>query len=293
LVDLFLPKIPFPAVTFCSDLKSHNEVFDYNRITKALQQHEMTIDNVTSEEFVNYLVNLHDLHHEFGFRLKYMQAVALVTDDEFLAQFNMTIDAEDVVDYIRILSTEWTESLVLTSYFDDYYGIDFAAILSPAGFCYNFNLVEAHRLFKINQLPVSFNYSKDFFDFNQVFKYRTRARKPDKPYPLSVVNYRSGLYSLVPQNRYAMPFDVNHHEKFITQGVKYFVHQPFEMLSKTMIKHESIVNHSMIIYVNPQKTIIDKALESYEPQRFVNSLKILSIMIKLSDAIAIFQTRNL
>jgi hypothetical protein len=259
-------------VTFCSDLESYNEVFDYNRIVKALQFNEITIDNVTSEELVNYSVWLRDLQHEFAFRLKYMQVVALVTGDEFLAKYNLTIDTADVVDYIRILSTNWTEKHTrLTSYFDDYYGTDFAAIISPFGFCYNFNLIEADRLFEINQMPASFNYSKEYYPGNQVLKYRIMTQEPNKPYPLSIVDYRAGLVSMIPRNGYGEPFDVNHHEKFTTQGLKYFIHQPFEMLSRNMIKHESIVNHSMIIYVNPQKMIINEALESYEPQRFVKT----------------------
>jgi hypothetical protein len=48
------PQISFPAVTFCPDLLSYIKGFDYNAIVTALKQHEMTIDNVTSEEFVNY-----------------------------------------------------------------------------------------------------------------------------------------------------------------------------------------------------------------------------------------------
>jgi hypothetical protein len=47
-------QIPFPAVTFCPDLLSYIKGFDYNRIVTALKQHEMTIDNVTSKECVNY-----------------------------------------------------------------------------------------------------------------------------------------------------------------------------------------------------------------------------------------------
>jgi hypothetical protein len=45
-------KIPFAAVTFCPDIKSNNEVFDYNQIVSALEKQEMTIENVTNEQFV-------------------------------------------------------------------------------------------------------------------------------------------------------------------------------------------------------------------------------------------------
>jgi hypothetical protein len=136
-----------------------------------------------------------------------MQAVALVTSDEFLVQYNLTIDTDDVIDYIRILSIDWTKT-TMTSYFDDLYGIDFAAIISPFGFCYNFNLVEAHRVFELSHLPSSFNYSKKYLDRNQVFKYRIRAEKSRKPYPLSIVDYRAGLFSSISQTGSTRPYDL-------------------------------------------------------------------------------------
>jgi hypothetical protein len=35
--------------------------------------------------------------------MKYMQAVALVTGDEFLAGYNLTIDTDDVLNFIKEL----------------------------------------------------------------------------------------------------------------------------------------------------------------------------------------------
>jgi hypothetical protein len=78
-----------------------------------------------------------------------MQAVALVTGDEFLVPLNLTIDTENVLELIESLSyhiygefDDYTES-----YFDDFYGIDFAPILAPSGYCYNFNMIEAKDLY--------------------------------------------------------------------------------------------------------------------------------------------------
>jgi hypothetical protein len=44
-------QIPFPAVTFCPDLMSFYGSFDYNQLVTALKQQEISIDNVTNEEF--------------------------------------------------------------------------------------------------------------------------------------------------------------------------------------------------------------------------------------------------
>jgi hypothetical protein len=86
---------------------------------------------------------------------------------------------------------------------------------------------------------------------------------------MNVSDYQSGMFSLVgllthvPSKR---KYDFNHHEKFNYQGVNYFIHSPYELFSKSSVTHQTIANHSMIVYLNPQKRVIDEALESYEPK---------------------------
>jgi hypothetical protein len=98
-----------------------------------------------------------------------MQAIGLVTGDEFLVQFNLTIDTEDVLDYIKNLTWDWTDpyKYVNNNDFDDDFGIDFAAIVGPLGICYNFNMVEAVDLFylekyDVNQYPLEY-YTSIFY----------------------------------------------------------------------------------------------------------------------------------
>jgi hypothetical protein len=56
---MFPSKIPFAAVTFCPDLDSHtDDGFDYNAIVNALKDDKISIENVTSREFVNYSFNI-------------------------------------------------------------------------------------------------------------------------------------------------------------------------------------------------------------------------------------------
>jgi hypothetical protein len=96
---------------------------------------------------------------------------------------------------------------------------------------------------------------------------------PDGDYPMGVTEHVSGFSSIIGlvstrENRENRTFDRNHHKKFIFQGLNYLIHSPYEMFSKDSAVHQCIVNHSMIVYLNPQKTIIDKALEDYEPKRY-------------------------
>jgi hypothetical protein len=79
-----------------------------------------------------------------------MQAVALVTGDEFLVSFNLTIDTADVFDFIDQLNVDY-DTYENYGIFDDYYGIDFARIIGPTGFCFNFNMITTAELFHLDQ----------------------------------------------------------------------------------------------------------------------------------------------
>jgi hypothetical protein len=97
-----------------------------------------------------------------------------------------------------------------------------------------------------------------------------QAVKSNKTYPLKVADYQSGFYSYLSLVSYVprkMRYEKNHHESHNYQGVNYYIHSPYELVSKFAAKHQTISNSSMIVYLNPQKTIIDEALESYEPKR--------------------------
>jgi hypothetical protein len=197
-----------------------------------------------------------------------MQAVSLVTGDEFLLPYNLTIDANDVLHYIKKLSFVWKD-FANHMIFDDQYAVELAEIVGPTGFCQNFNLILAADLFNLEHLPETFNYSKKLYSRDLVMKYIAMAKVPKDPYPMRVIDSRSGFHAMTTQSRmYRDPLEVNHHEKYNFQGFKYLIHSPFEMISATTTLHQSIVNHSMIIYLNPQKTIIHKTLRSYGAKRF-------------------------
>lgn len=79
-----------------------------------------------------------------------MQALALVTGDEFLIPYNLSITTEDVLDHIMGLTYYWgSEEIVNFSHFDDRYGIDYAFQVGPTGYCYNFNLVNSVELLNL------------------------------------------------------------------------------------------------------------------------------------------------
>lgn len=80
-----------------------------------------------------------------------MQAIALVTGDELLLEYNLTIETEDVLGYLRKLHLYFIRDGFFNHVnFDNYYGIDFAFVVGPSGFCYNFNMIDADELFNLN-----------------------------------------------------------------------------------------------------------------------------------------------
>jgi hypothetical protein len=92
---------------------------------------------------------------------------------------------------------------------------------------------------------------------------------------MSATSYKSGFYSIVQLGIKGISgetedrLDENHHESLVHEGAKYLIHSPYELFSRESASHHTIVNHSVIVHVTPQKTIIDTALESYPPERLV------------------------
>jgi hypothetical protein len=110
-----------------------------------------------------------------------------------------------------------------------------------------------------------------------------------------VVDYSSGYVSRVSIiSRYTnkQKYDRNHHESYDYQGINYLIHSPFELPSRFSKKHQTIANSSIIVLLNPTKIVIDEALESYKPKRFVDSIQIDLNCICFPGVAAISRKRN-
>jgi hypothetical protein len=76
-----------------------------------------------------------------------MQAVALVTGDEFLVPFNLTIDTGNVAYFISKLTWLWYENIYQNVGFDDIYGVYFHQNLGSSGLCFTFNMIAFDKIF--------------------------------------------------------------------------------------------------------------------------------------------------
>jgi hypothetical protein len=85
-----------------------------------------------------------------------MQAIALITGDELLLNYNVDIETHDVINYMRNLTWKWAYmeekkelKTTLSVYFDDKYGAAFTEVITPYGICYTFNNPDAQQFFNL------------------------------------------------------------------------------------------------------------------------------------------------
>jgi hypothetical protein len=123
-------------------------------------------------------------------------------------------------------------------------------------------------------MPMNFNFNKTILQLPYQKIAKAGNHNPDNvTYPMNVTHFQSGFSSLLRMRPTYLKYqtitlDQNHHEKYNYQGIKYLIHSPYELFTKQTSIHQSITNHSIIVYLNPKKVIIDKALESYEFKRY-------------------------
>lgn len=112
-----------------------------------------------------------------------------------------------------------------------------------------------------------------------ILKNQRHAINPDNDnvtYPTKVTYYRSGLMSnfrivvhIDEKLKYLDREDPapNHHDSYIANGVKYLLHSPYEMITRSTKSLQSSEYNSLKVFVTPQFTWIDDHLKEYPPNR--------------------------
>lgn len=81
-----------------------------------------------------------------------MQAFGLIIRDNFLADYNVSVDANDVTDYMHKLIPDWRDRWNYNeASFLDYYDVDLAEVITAWGFCYTFNIIDARELIDLEK----------------------------------------------------------------------------------------------------------------------------------------------
>jgi hypothetical protein len=73
-----------------------------------------------------------------------------------------------------------------------------------------------------------------------------------------MVSYRTTIYEIIDKNTF--------HESFLTEGFKFFVHNPYDILSSYAKYTISRVYYSIQHYITPAQTQIDDTLKEYDPE---------------------------
>jgi hypothetical protein len=132
-----------------------------------------------------------------------------------------------------------------------------------------FNLL--HLIFQFCSLPRIFNYSRHIRYIKSFIKqFYTRTEDPDlneAPYPFTVYNIITKLYAMVSYKRiFRDIIDKNtFHESFLTEGFKFFVHNPYDVLTSDAKYTISKVYYSIQHHLTPTQTLIDDSLINYSP----------------------------
>lgn len=77
-----------------------------------------------------------------------MHAIGLLINDDFLLQFNLSLTTENIMDSLHAVEGIWNEH---EGSFIKKYSLEFAKIITPYGFCYTFNSLNADDLFDFNK----------------------------------------------------------------------------------------------------------------------------------------------
>jgi hypothetical protein len=125
------------------------------------------------------------------------------------------------------------------------------------------------------RLPGHFNYSRSEKTKSQVMRYKKNTQPPNNSYPTSVTTYESGFFSLYNILSSTSNFHKGdyknykkHHKSFIYQGLNFLINSPYEIFSQWSKTYRTITNNSIVVYLKPERRIIDKALEKYRPEKY-------------------------
>jgi hypothetical protein len=133
----------------------------YMEWRQSLENNEKSIDNFTEPEYALNHEKLLSTDWNSIQRLKMMQAIELATGDDFLANYNVSIDTSDVIEYMRKATRIWTSKLgesdeILGQYhhwadFILQFKLIMAEVITQRGFCYSFNIAEPSQLFRLEK----------------------------------------------------------------------------------------------------------------------------------------------
>lgn len=268
-------QIPFPSVSYCPELITRVGDFNYEIIVNELKNEKINILNLTENE------------------LKLMHAIGLVMNDDFLLNYlidyNITIPTDDLMDYISQLNPHFRWRVEAS--FMKKYGINFAKIITPWGYCNTFNILDAKDLLHLNKYNLQHYLSKIFnlrslccstsedfhyersILFHQYFIQKENAFKTvesNESYPWSARNSQSGFIIAVKnlhpvQLRRLKLTTLFLHPKNVYDGIHFIFHNTDELITKLPSNQQNFfgqIEGSVLYWIKPQVTQIDVSIKA-------------------------------
>ena len=178
-----------------------------------------------------------------------------------------------MVDRLREFTLS-VRNLYLRSTFSDYYTTIFAEIIGPSGICYNFNMIEAHKLYKnLQNAPNFFRYNHDFAVGTMLRQYNLIAKHMrddlNLTNPLSLTVGTSDFMFRFSENDKGMKFNLDEKMKIydfykFTPPIIY-INNPNQIYSKDDTPYNNNPKIKTTYIVEPKQMIIDDNLKDSEP----------------------------
>jgi acid-sensing ion channel, other len=102
---------------------------------------------------------------------------------------------------------------------------------------------------------------------------------------MKVESHLSGFRSNIRLKKKSAEIDDSFHESQVYGGVRYLFHSPYDLFSKTSIRHQSMPTFRVLFFIEPQQTKITEALKNYAPERrgcYLPNEKVLKFFKKFS-----------
>lgn len=142
--------IPFPAITFCQEMKFQENDRGYTLLEGFYGKNGAKFVTPLGFYLINYLSKI---HKKSIFSFKILHAIDLVMDEDSTLVYNVTVDNEELLD---ILKTEIFEAVDIdddrkfharhTGSWQKQFTLEFAKIITQYGFCSMWNVIEADEL---------------------------------------------------------------------------------------------------------------------------------------------------
>ncbi|KAF2903795.1 hypothetical protein ILUMI_02372 [Ignelater luminosus] len=239
-------KIPFPAVTICSEIKAKKSRFNYTDIYIKKKKGEP----ITAKE-----------EQEF----EYMSLICDTPKE--LLNTNLTTSDQRAMDFLMEVAPDFDKMMFRVSWRGKRYKniTDlFTPILTSEGLCYTFNIMDRSEIFT----DIVTNYRDSFSTFGKVSKYSIQSGY-DPDATLDSYPRRSFIASIFGGLRVLLSIpreDIDYACIDAMQGFKVILHHPSEVPRGKLKYFRVPLDHSVTVAVKPNMMTTAKELSDYKPK---------------------------